>query len=82
MVIKKPIFCLALCFAAGLAVRGQEAPPSPADLKQTAEIPKGYEVGEKSVSPNVRFGSCIRFGAATTPICRRTFSCVSSHTHS
>jgi hypothetical protein len=55
MVMRKPIFCLALCFAAGLTVRAQEAPPSPADLKQTAEIPKGYEVGEKSVSPNGRF---------------------------
>src|SRR5919106_5583220 len=55
MVMTKPIFGLALCFAAGLAVRAQEAPPSAADLKQSAEIPKGYEVGEKSVSPNGRF---------------------------
>jgi len=55
MVMRKPIFCLALCFAACLAVRAQEAPQSPAEVKQTAEIPKGYEVGEKSVSPNGRF---------------------------
>src|ERR687891_1569679 len=55
MVMTKPIFGLALCFAAGFAVRAQEAPQSPADLKQSAEIPKGYEVGEKSVSPNGRF---------------------------
>src|ERR687898_90402 len=55
MVMRKPTFGLALCFAAGLAVRAQEAPPSAADVKQSAEIPKGYEVGEKSVSPNGRF---------------------------
>ena len=55
MVMTKPIFGLALCFAAGLVVRAQEAPPSAAEVKQTAEIPKGYEVGEKSVSPNGRF---------------------------
>jgi hypothetical protein len=53
--MRKPIFCLALCFAAGLTVRAQETPQSPAEVKQTAEIPKDYEVGEKSVSPNGRF---------------------------
>jgi hypothetical protein len=55
MVMRKPIFGLALCFVAGLIVRAQEAPQSAAEVKQTAEIPKGYEVGEKSVSPNGRF---------------------------
>ena len=55
MVMRKPIFCLALCFAAGLAVRAQEAPPSAAEVKQTAGVPKGYMVGTESVSPNGRF---------------------------
>ena len=38
-----------------VAIHGQEPSPSGAEVQPAAEIPKGYEVGEKSVSPDGRF---------------------------
>lgn len=43
-----------LCWFGGI-VRAEEAPPGPTALDSLAEIPKGYEIGEKSLSPNRRF---------------------------
>lgn len=48
--------CLLASLSCGTAIRAQE--PSPAGSVQSvagAEIPEGYEVGEKSLSPNGRF---------------------------
>jgi hypothetical protein len=41
-------------FCAG-AVCAQETSPSKSEIQVSAEIPKGYEVGGKSMSPNGRF---------------------------
>jgi len=48
--------CLMLSWSSALAIRAQEpAPSSPEVQPDVSEIPKGYEVGEKSVSPDQRF---------------------------
>ena len=39
----------------GLMLRAEEASPDKTAVQLDAGIPKGYEVGEKSLSPNGRF---------------------------
>lgn len=55
---KKLVKALLCCFMASvwcdLAVRAQE-PSSTPDVQSAAEVPKGYEIGEESVSPDGRF---------------------------
>jgi hypothetical protein len=38
-----------------LWIRAQEPAPDNAEIQEAAEIPKGYAIFEKSVSPNGRF---------------------------
>jgi hypothetical protein len=38
-----------------VVIRAQEPSPSSVEARSAAEIPKGYEVGEKSISPDGRF---------------------------
>jgi hypothetical protein len=49
------IFVFVLCFFDGLMLRAEAASPGEAAVQSNADIPEGYEVGEKSLSPNGRF---------------------------
>ena len=53
--MKALIFVFVLCLFGGLMLRAEEASPGKPAVQSIADIPKGYEVGEKSVSPNGRF---------------------------
>jgi len=53
--VKALIFVFVLCFFDGLMLRAQEASPGDAAVQSIADIPEGYEIGEKSLSPNGRF---------------------------
>jgi hypothetical protein len=50
--LKTLLVCLVAFWLCGISIRAQESSPSPA---AEAEIPKGYEVGEETVSPDGRF---------------------------
>ena len=53
--MKAVVFILLVCFVAVVTVRGEEASPGPTAIQLNAVIPKGYEIGQKSLSPNGRF---------------------------
>ena len=53
--MKALIFVFVLCFFDGVMLRAEEASPGKSAVQSIADIPKGYEVGEKSLSPNGRF---------------------------
>jgi hypothetical protein len=53
--VKPLIFLFVLCFSDGVMLRGEEASPATAAVQSNTDIPKGYEIGEKSFSPNGRF---------------------------
>ena len=53
--MKALIFVFVLCFFDGLMLRAEEASPGTAAVQSNADIPKEYEIGEKSLSPNGRF---------------------------
>ena len=47
--------CFVVCFFDGLMLRAETASPGKAAVQPNADIPEGYEIGEKSLSPNGRF---------------------------
>ena len=49
------MFVFVLCFFDGLMLRAEEPSPGEAPVQSSAGIPEGYDVGEKSLSPNRRF---------------------------
>ena len=49
------MFVFVLCFFDGLMLRAEEPSPGEAPVQSNAGIPEGYDVGEKSLSPNRRF---------------------------
>ena len=49
------IFVFVLCFFDGLTLHTEEASPGKPAVQSIADIPKEYEIGEKSLSPNGRF---------------------------
>ena len=53
--MKALIFVFVICLVTELTVCAQEAPPGREAIQSTAGIPKGYSVGEESISPNARF---------------------------
>ena len=53
--MKAVIFVLAICLVAAVAVRANDTLQSGATIESAADIPKEYEIGEKTVSPNGRF---------------------------
>ena len=53
--MKALIFVFALCFFDGFMLRAEEASPGKPVVQSNADIPKEYEIGEKSLSPNGRF---------------------------
>ena len=53
--VKAVIFVFVLCLFDGLMLRAEEASPATAAVQSNTDIPKGYEIGEKSLSPNGRF---------------------------
>ena len=53
--MKKVVFVLVICLVTAVAVRTDERSRDGAAIESAADIPKGYEVGEKSLSPNGRF---------------------------
>jgi hypothetical protein len=53
--VKALIFVFVLCFFDSLMLRAEEASPGEPALQSRADIPKEYEIGEKSLSPNGRF---------------------------
>ena len=53
--MKTLIFVFVFCFFDGLMLRAEEASPGAAAVQSNADIPNGYEIGEKSLSPNGRF---------------------------
>ena len=53
--VKALIFVFVLCFFDGLMLRAEEASPAATAVQSIADIPEGYEIGEKSLSPNGRF---------------------------
>ena len=54
-VMKPLIFLLGMCLVTAVTVRAQETSPGGATIQSAADIPEGYEIGEKSLSPNGRF---------------------------
>jgi hypothetical protein len=54
-VMKPLIFVLVICLVTAVTVRAQERSPGGATIQSAADIPEGYEIGEKSLSPNGRF---------------------------
>ncbi|MFL6596942.1 MAG: hypothetical protein ACJ8KF_03150, partial [Chthoniobacterales bacterium] len=53
--MKALILLFVICFIGGLILRAEEASPGKPAVQSIADIPQGYEVGEKSLSPNGRF---------------------------
>ena len=53
--MKAPVFVFILCFFTGFVLRAEEASPGKTADESNANIPQGYEVGGKSLSPNGRF---------------------------
>ena len=53
--MKALIFVFVLCFFDGLMLRAEEVSPDKLAVQSIADIPEGYEIGEKSLSPNGRF---------------------------
>src|SRR5262245_66638101 len=53
--MKAVIFVLAICLVTAAAACANGTSRSGATIESAADIPKGYEVGEKSLSPNGRF---------------------------
>jgi hypothetical protein len=53
--VKAVIFVFVLCLFDGLMLLAEEASPATAAVQSNTDIPKGYEIGEKSLSPNGRF---------------------------
>ena len=53
--MKALIFVLVICLVTVVTVRANETSRGDATIQSNADIPEGYEVGEKSVSPNGRF---------------------------
>ena len=53
--MKALVFVFVLCFFDGFVLRAEEASPGTAAAQPIADIPKEYEIGEKSLSPNGRF---------------------------
>jgi hypothetical protein len=51
--MKAPI--LVICLVTAVTVRANETSQDGATIQSAADIPKGYEIGEKSLSPNGRF---------------------------
>jgi hypothetical protein len=49
------LVCLAAFLSCDLAVCAQKPSPSVAEVQPAAQIPKGYEIGKESVSPDGRF---------------------------
>ena len=57
--MKALIFVFVLCFFDGLQLRAEAASPGDEAVQSNADIPEGYEIGEKSLSPNGRFADFI-----------------------
>jgi hypothetical protein len=53
--VKALVFVFVLCFFPGLILHAEEASPGKPMVQSIADIPKEYEIGEKSLSPNGRF---------------------------
>jgi hypothetical protein len=53
--VKELIFILVICLVTAVTARANEMSPGGAAIQSAADIPKGYEIGEKSLSPNGRF---------------------------
>jgi hypothetical protein len=53
--VKALIFVFVLCFFDSLMLSAEEASPGQPAVQPNADIPKEYEVGQKSLSPNGRF---------------------------
>ena len=69
--VKALIFVFVLCFFDGLMLRAEEASPGKAAVQSIADIPEGYEIGEKSLSPNGRFAILYPIRGETALSCRR-----------
>jgi hypothetical protein len=53
--MKAVIFFCTVCLVTAVNLRADEPSPGNAVVAATAAIPKGYEIGQKSLSPNGRF---------------------------
>ena len=53
--MKALIFVLVIGLVTVVTVRANETSRGSATIQSAADLPKGYEVGEKSLSPNGRF---------------------------
>jgi len=53
--VKALIVAFALCYISSLMPGAEETSPGKPTVQQNVDIPKGYEIGEKSLSPNGRF---------------------------
>ena len=53
--MKGLIFVFVFCLFDGAMLRADEPSPGEAAVQSNANIPEGYEIGEKSLSPNGRF---------------------------
>jgi hypothetical protein len=53
--VKAIVFVFVLCIFDGVVVGAEEASPGTAAVQLNADIPQGYQIGEKSLSPNGRF---------------------------
>jgi hypothetical protein len=80
--VKALIFAFVLCFFEGLMLRAEEASPGKPAVQSIADIPKEYEIGEKSLSPNGRFAILYPFAGTTALSCHRISWSVSNRTQS
>ena len=53
--MKALIVVFVLCYINGLMLGAEQALPGKPARQSIADIPKGYEIGENSLSPNGRF---------------------------
>src|SRR5262245_52526705 len=53
--MKAASFIVMLSLVTAVTVRAEEASPSQTAVQSNAAIPEGYEIGDKSISPNGRF---------------------------
>src|SRR5215831_9134433 len=53
--MKALTFVLVICLLTAVMVCAQETSPGDAAIQSAADVPEGYEIGEKSLSPNGRF---------------------------
>lgn len=80
--MKALIFVFVLFFFDGLMLRAEAPSPGESAVQSIADIPEGYEIGEKSLSPTGGSRFYIQFAGTIALNCRRISWSVSNRTQS